>query len=271
MSDKVKALSTPLVSSPLLVLVLSAWLGTGYASDFIRELAYQQVLLDSQVGERISLEAGGQKFVGLYTEAQKNPDKNAVLILHDLGAYPDQQSVIHELRAELPMHQWASLSLQMPIREAGAAFEDYYALFPEALLRIQAGVDFLAKNGFKNVVLAGYGLGSLMAAYAQTEQNLAVKALVLISLPVPVTDHKEAQIITMLKKIKLPVLDVYAENDPANVTVSAGNRRLAAKANGLYRQLRLEGEDHSFQHENGLLIKRIYSWLTRVTFNTDAQ
>jgi hypothetical protein len=43
---------------------------------------------------------------------------------------------------------------------------------------------------------------------------------------------------------------------------SARQRRMAGKDNPVYRQIRMDGEDHGYQQDYDLLVKRVYSWLT---------
>lgn len=213
------------------------------------------------MGKAVWLESEGKKFLGLYTETEKVAGKGAVIILHDMGGHPDQRQLIYSLRVVLPEHNWTTLALQMPLRETGAGQEDYYALFPEAAARIQAGIGYAKSNGAENIVVVGYGLGGLMGVYALSEQAEDVKALVTISLSVPVTENKIVQTLELIKKIKIPILDIYGALDVADVTDSARDRRLAAKENAGYRQIKIDDEGHTYLHDEGLLVKRIYSWL----------
>jgi len=213
------------------------------------------------MGKTVWLEAEGKKFLGLYTETEKAAGKNAAIILHDMGGHPNQQPLIYGLRLALPEHNRATLALQLPLREAGAEQQDYYALFAEAAARIQAGINYAKSQGAENIVLVGYGLGGLMGVYALSEQAADIKAVVAISLPVPATDDKAAQTLEFIKKIKIPMLDIYAALDLPEVTGSARDRRLAAKQNTAYRQIKIDDEDHSYLHDEGLLVKRVYSWL----------
>ncbi len=75
-----------------------------------------------------------------------------------------------------------------------------------------------------------------MGIYALSEQATDIKALVTISLPVPATENKIAQTLELIKKIKMPMLDIYGALDVPDVTESARDRRLAAKENTGYRQ-----------------------------------
>jgi pimeloyl-ACP methyl ester carboxylesterase len=233
-----------------------------WAGDQKREADFAESISKTlALGKAVWLEAEGKKFLGLYTETEKVTSKGIVIILHDLDGHPDQRQLIYGLRAFLPEHNWTTLSLQMPLREAGAEQEDYYALFPEAAARIQAGISYAKSNGAVNIVVVGYGLGGLMAAYALSEQAADVKALVTISLSAPATPNPAAQTLEFLKKIKLPMLDIYGALDMADVTESARDRRLAAKENAAYRQIKIDDEGHAYLHDEGLLVKRIYSWL----------
>lgn len=213
------------------------------------------------IGKTVWLESGGKKFLGLYTEIEKVSGNGAVIILHDMGGHPDQQQLVYGLRVFLPEHNWTTLSLQMPLREAGVEKEEYYALFPEAAARIQAGINYLKRNGEENIVVVGYGLGSLMAIYALSKQAKDINALVTINLPVPATENKMAQTLDFIKKTQIPMLDIYGALDVADVTETARERRLAAKENADYRQFKINDEGHAYLHDEGLLVKRIYSWL----------
>jgi hypothetical protein len=66
----------------------------------------------------------------------------------------------------------------------------------------------------------------------------------------------------LIKGLSLPFLDLYAEFDLTEVTDSARDRRLLSQENPMYRQVRLEGENHAYRADPGLVGKRIYSWLS---------
>lgn len=233
-----------------------------WASDEKREIEFAESINKTlAMGKPVWLESEGKKFLGLYTETEKVNNKDTAIILHDTGGHPDQQQLIYGLRVSLPEHNWSTLSLQMPLRETGVENEEYYALIPEAAARIKAGINYARSNGAENIVLVGYGLGGLMAAYLLSEQAADIKALVTISLPVPVTENKTVQTLEFIKKIRIPMLDIYGALDVPDVTESARDRRLAAKENEAYRQIKLNDEGHAYLHDEGLLVKRIYSWL----------
>ena len=245
--------------------LICAWLvilPAAVASDRQRETDYAAAIEKTpSPGQTVWLKAGSESFVGLYIDAEKTDQRKAVIILHDIGDYPDQQPLIRGLRTTLPQHQWATLSLQMPLREAGAGESEYYPLFDEAKARVEAAVDYLRGGGADTIALVGYGLGGAMAAYAVNAKPEGVAALVTISLPLIDSLQPAISIADALKNIALPFLDVYAEFDLPVVVDSARQRRMLAKDNPVFRQTRIEGENHAYPDDPAMLIKRIYSWL----------
>jgi predicted alpha/beta hydrolase family esterase len=250
----------------LSILFLLTHFSLSLASNKLREMDYAEKISSSNlIGEIVWLKAKNGKFLSLFTETEKIENLGTAIILHSMAGHPDQKKMISPIRTFLPQHNWATLSLQMPVLELGAKHQDYFSLFDDANARIQAGVDYLLAADVKNIVLIGYGLGGMMAVnYLQEKaESKDIKALITISLAVPETDQKQGQILDFIKVIKQPFLDIFAEFDLPEVTDTARKRKLAGKANSVYRQLQIEGEGYLFQHDQGLVVKRIYSWINR--------
>lgn len=170
--------------------------------------------------------------------------------------------MIKNLRTFFPQHHWATLSIQLPIREASAPVQDYYSLFSEAKNRLNAAIEFAKNEKVQQIAIVGYGLGGLMATYALSEtKNENVAALVTISLPVPETSENTVQTLQFIPKITQPMLDIFGQNDMPDVVRSARDRAVAGKINPHYRQVQIDHEGHFFLHDDDVLVKRIYSWL----------
>lgn len=253
------------ISAGFLFLIISLFFATvTQASNSKREQEYAEIINNTlKMGEIVWLQAQGRKFLAIYTETTQINNLGTTIILHDRTGYPDQQHLVHNLRTILPQHNWATLSLQMPIREMGASEREHYPLFEEARARIEAAVAYLRQANVKDIVLVGYGLGAMMGVYMASENSDDLSAMVAISLAVPETQHKLAQTIPFINKIQLPFMDIYAEFDLPAVVDSARKRKLAAKENTDFRQVIIAGADHVFQHDHNLIVKRIYSWLSR--------
>lgn len=239
------------------MLISGFWVVACGATDIAREADFaDRIIKTLSIGEAVWLEAGGRKFLSLYTETESPDSKEAAIILHDKVAHPDRKPLIHGLRTELPKHRWSTLALQMPIREAGAESEDYFSMFADATSRLRAAVRFLEKKKYENIVIVGHGLGALMALQAQSDLQDDIKALAMIGVSVPATRHKAAQTIGFIKKTEMPLLDLFSSRDIPEVTDSAAKRRLAAKDNTHYRQVSIDDDD-------AMMVKRLYSWLRR--------
>ena len=155
------------------------------ASDQQRELEYAQILQQTKTNHIVWLKAGEQSFLGLFTEAEKNTITKAVILLHDGGSYPDQQPLIQGLRSLLPRRNWATLAIQLPVREMGASQDEYYGLFDEAHGRIKAAIEHLRSNGAQTIALVAYGMGGAMAAYSLSQEMAGLAGFAAISLPLP--------------------------------------------------------------------------------------
>lgn len=236
---------------------------TCVASDEKREAQIaQEIQKTLDVGHAVWLNTADKKFLGLRTDTTKDPRAGMIILLHDTGGHPNQQAVIKNLRTFFPEHHWATLAIQLPIREASASVQDYYSLFPESKNRILEAVKFAKNEKAEKVVIIGYGLGSLMASYALSDLKTDdVDALVTISLPVPKTSDTNAQTLQLISTLTLPLLDIYGENDMPDVVQNARDKKVAGKINPHYRQIKIENEGHFFLHDDGVLVKRIYSWL----------
>ena len=146
---------------PLLLLALPV-----YASDTHREARWAEQIVDAiLVGEPEWLPLGEQQFLGIYTEAEVDQPRGAVILAHGIGVHPDWEDVIRPLREALPEQGWATLSIQMPILDAEAQEPEYFALFPEALPRLDAAEAWLREQGYRRIVLIGHSMGSQMGVY----------------------------------------------------------------------------------------------------------
>jgi alpha-beta hydrolase superfamily lysophospholipase len=233
-------------------------------TDQKRETEFAELLNKSPIiGKPFQLDADGKKFLALYAETAQTKSQGTVILLHDMGGHPNQAPVIANLRSYLPEHNWTTLSIQLPLRESGSEQRDYYPLFPEALARIKAAVKYAKDNGSETVVLIGNGIGALMGLYALNEQAAEVSGFVAISLPAPKTDAKTAQTLEFIKKVKAPMLDIYSAFDNSAVIQSARDRKVAGRDNAGYRQILLNDENRIYGQDEGLLVKRVYSWLAK--------
>ncbi len=236
------------------------------ASDLSREREYATALATApRFGDIVNLGEGNTAFVAIYTQTEQLKNRGTVILLHEIGSSPDKDPVIYHLRRQLPTYHWDALALQMPLREAGAAPSDYYALFNEAQARILEAVRHLALKGTETLVIVGHGLGAQMAVYAQANAPMhEIKALVAIGLNVPDSESETAQILKFIKQLSIPLLDIYTRRDSPKLISCARDKRLAARNNNAYRQIKLK-QFIPYVNNPKPLVQHINSWLTRVT------
>jgi len=248
----------------LLLVIFFSYTAGSWATNALRELEYAEEIESSiSVGKMTWLQAKNQRFLALYTETEEKNNLGTAILLHSMDGHPNQERIIKPLRTYLPKHQWATLSLQMPVLGVGVKEQAYYVLFDDAKVRIQAAIDYLVAAKVKNIVLIGYRLGGMMAIYYVRESSDSdkVKAVVTLSISAPLTEQKQVQIIESITKIDKPFFDIFAEFDSPDVVKSARKRRVAGKMNPDYRQFEIKG--HLFKHDDELVVKRIYSWINR--------
>ncbi|MDC9728756.1 MAG: DUF3530 family protein [Methyloprofundus sp.] len=241
-----------------------------YTLSFGSDLAREQENVDEinalpQYGKLTWLGEGSQRFASLYAETESSTNLGIVILLHDIGSHPDKDPLIYELRRKFPERNWGTLALQLPLRESGATDADYYELLPEATQRIVTAVQHVAKTNTQ-IVIVGHQLGALMGLHAAgTEIMPELKAIITIGLNVPKNESIYAQTEDLIARIQIPFLDLYSALGSTEVIATARKRRMAARKNLNYRQDKLNYSNSPYWGDHALVMKRSYSWLTRVS------
>lgn len=218
--------------------------------------------------EVVWLQAGERKFISLYQGYDTEQAQGAVIILHGMGGHPDWPEVINPLRTSLPALGWATLSLQLPVLSPAEPIAEYGLTMDDAKQRIQAAVQQLRDWQFSNIVVIGHSYGAATAAQALSANDIKnVKALVAISMQAPQFLSPRLKLLKQLESIEIPVLDIYGSRDTLEVLRKVDDRRLAARkqGNAAYQQMVIDGADHYFTGLMDVLIKRIHSWLLKVS------
>ena len=234
------------------------------ASDLDKEKRWADQVVESILdGDAVWLNDGSHDFLGIYTEAQENKGR-AVIIMHGTGIHPDWQQVIQPLRVGLTESNWNTLSIQMPILANDAEYLDYAPLYDEVAPRIAAAIRYLKGSGSKDIVLIGHSQGSSMAAYYLSTTKQKVKGFVAIGIA-SFADDPRMDSINALRKIRVPVLDLYGKEDLDNVMASASDRAAAAKesANKNYTQVVIAG-NHFFDGHEDELVETVADWLEKL-------
>ncbi|RMG35412.1 MAG: DUF3530 family protein [Gammaproteobacteria bacterium] len=254
----------------VLLLLLSVTWGIATAADLAREQRIAEQIRDAIFdGEPIELEAAGIRFLGIYQRTEREPARGAALILHGRGANPDWTEVVHPLRIGLPEHGWDTLSIQLPVASEGANEREWRQTLPEAVPRIEAALRFLDQRGMKNVALIAHSFGNRAVAtfLASGKVPDAVRAWVAIGAPFG-ADSPELEV---LRQSKMPILDLYGQQDLPQVLAGSKARRLAARDanNDAYESREVPGADHFFNGQDELLLSIVRAWLAKAASGTE--
>jgi predicted alpha/beta-hydrolase family hydrolase len=232
----------------LLALCLS--LAAQAASDYAREQKWADEVLPSVlVGDPVYLQqANGHKFLGLYTPVKGA--KAGVVVVHGIGVHPDW-GLISLLRQGLAEAGYATLSIQMPILAADAKAEQYPPTFDEAAERLKLAVAALKSKGYAKVAIVSHSLGCRMTYHYLAKDGAApVGAWAMLSTPAP----------DDLSALKLPILDLYGENDLPQVVGNAAQRGKGLVQKGSVQQ-RMPGADHFFEGKDAAFLKAVRDYL----------
>lgn len=249
------------LASTLILLLLAA--PNLPASDVAKEKRWADQIADMLIdGEAVWLEAGGHRFLVIYTEANTVSPKRGVILMHGIGVHPNWNQVIYPLRTGLAERGMSTLSLQMPILRNEAEAIEYAPLMAEAGPRIEAGIRFLKAKGVAEIVIAGHSLGATMGAYYLAGGAAAVRAFVAVGMGGR-PDEPRMDTVSFLRRIQVPVLDLYGSDDLPQILQAVEARAAAARAaaNTAYRQMRVENANHFFDGKNDVLLKTVSDWL----------
>jgi hypothetical protein len=188
-------------------------------------------------------------------------ESNTGLILaHGQGADPDS-NVVGPLRKainrELGYH---TLSLQMPVLPGAKSpdkYLEYISTFPEAYKTIQAGIDFLMKEkGVKRIYLMGYSMGGRMTS-GFLAQNPVCGISGYIGVGLMGGGEEPLNTNLNLKKINLPVIDIYADNGPDAKSAEFRKPLVSDR----YVQVVIPGAKHDYHGYDGQVAAAVISWL----------
>ena len=259
MNTIVKLLRAALVLAGLSPVSLPA-AGNAYERD-LAEALMQRV----ERGEAVWLTTGTDRFPGIYSQQLSEKAQGAALVLHGMGGHPDWPEVIAPLRLQLPEHGWATLSILLPVLEAGEPLSAYGETIARASSRIGAAVRYLRDKKFLNIVIIGQSFGATAGAYYLAGSGTGIQAFVGISMQDYDFLQPRLDLSSTLSHIDIPILDLYGSRDYNEVLRLAEQRRLEAKKRNRrqYQQIAIDGADHNFSGLENVMIRRLRGWLDK--------
>lgn len=188
--------------------------------------------------------------------------KSAVILAHGQGLDADAVVVGPLRRAihqRLGMH---TLSLSMPTLPGARSldtFEEYTSTFPDAHARIQSAIDFLTRvKGVERIYLMGHSMGGRMtSAYLAGNPDPRVVGFIGVGL---LGGGKEPLNTNLtLRKVKLPVLDVYAENDRDAKSAEARKALVSDR----FVQVPIAGAMHDYKGHEKQVADAVIAWIEK--------
>ena len=238
---------------------------TANASDIAKEKRWADQVVEALIdGDEVWLKMDNSQqheFLGIYTEANED-SQNAVIVIHGSGVHPNWPQVVQPLRVGLTENGWNTLSIQMPILPNEAKHEDYAPLFEEVSPRIRAAIKHLKDSGNTKIIIVSHSLGSAMAAYHLSQSSADILGFTGIGMSASSPDKRMDQSHS-LTHIKIPVLDLYGEEDLEGVLNTIKKRADAAKNSGNkdYTRIEIKGANHFFDDKEKTLITTVTKWL----------
>lgn len=237
----------------LMLLMMTSSAFAADAADYAREKKWaDEVVPGVVVGDPVYLEQpNGHKFLTLYTPAEDA--KAALVIVHGMGIHPDW-GLIGVLRSQLPDRGYTTLSVQMPVLDNVAKAAAYTATLPEAAQRLQLAVDFLKAKGYSKIGIVSHSMGSRMSyVYLSARPDPAVKVWVAIGIPIR-ADYR---------KVNMPVLDLYGQNDLPDVLNNAAARKATLQGKPGSEQMQVARADHFFTDMDTQLVDIVATYLNQ--------
>lgn len=234
------------------------------AGDVIREERQAKAIEASlRQGTALWLDAAGSPFLALQIEGDGKALKGGAILLHDQNGFPDGPGLMGVLRQGLARNGWETLALQLPMAAADAPQEEWQALVPEAAARLDAAIERFAQRKIKHLVIIGEGLGGRMALeYLANNKKPAVKGLILLGLGL---DGPKDAGLAAIRKLKVPVLDLFAQHSRAAEPEGQRERRQMGRyaGNKDYQQNEILGAMQGFAGYEQLVLMRLKGWLGR--------
>lgn len=246
----------PLIIAWITLLMLAAPVA---ASDLEKEQRWREQVEDSIMdGEAVDLVVEGRKIFAIYMEAEDGSDKG-MIVVHGTGIHPNWQQVVQPIRVEMAAHGWNTLSIQMPILHNEAQYEEYVALYPEVPPRLRAAEAFLKDRGIQTLLIAAHSQGATMSSYYLSRHPSDVKGLIAIGMGATQKDShiNSAQ---SLKKITIPVLDLYGDDDLPGVLDTVDARTESSAHNAQYSQQIIKDANHFFDGMDDELVSAVAGW-----------
>ncbi len=242
------------------------------APDYDREARIAEQI-EPQVfdGEVVWLNDGEREFLSIYTEAEAS--RGSVLVLHGRDVNPEDLNVAGPVRVALAEQGWSTLAIQLPVLAKGKKYYDYLPILHLAGPRIEAAIAYLKEQENEKVIIAAHSCGAHMANHwLNSHGDDAIDGYIAMGLGA--TDSgQELKTLFPIGNMRVPVLDIYGENEFPRPLDMVDDRLAMLKMNGHpdSTQIVVEDADHYFANAGDRLSEKILEWLDRTDFTDSSK
>jgi len=212
-------------------------------------------------GEVVTLPGADRSFVAIHRPQTRDQPNGAIVLLHGRGTNADSHEVIRPLRIGLSEAGWDTLSLQLPVTFPNAGPDAWLDNADQIVAGLQSALDWLKQRDQRNQAVLAVGDSGLIALrHAAAAAPRDLQAVVLISSPADFAGEGDGE---MLGRLKLRILDIYAERDRQAVTRAASARKRAARKAGITRfdQRTVPGAVPGYRAQEAQLLAAVRAWL----------
>jgi pimeloyl-ACP methyl ester carboxylesterase len=223
------------------------------AQDLAREAQKdRETLATLDFGEAVRIrQANGHAFLALWLAAER--PRGVALIAHGRGWSPNHD-LYNDLRVRLADAGWSTLAIQLPVLDPSASkLGDYLWTYPDAVERFRLAVDWAKAKSPGPLAIVSHSLGATMAnQYLIRTDDGKVGAWVFLSIINGLED---------MFRLRIPVLDVYGEQDWSVTMFGAEERRAQIARVPGSRQVMLAGAPHFYDGQRELLARTVVEFL----------
>lgn len=252
------------------------------------------------VEQMLTLDANGDKFLARHIPDLSGLPRGAVIILHDSAQNPAWPFTAAALSDDLPLHGWDTLSIELPAPDTKATpsaaattpttpaattpppatapataaapatptTPTPAGIEPRVQARITAALKYYSDQQIDNVVLIGFGSGTIRSAeflrqYAKNNSDKfePISALVMV-MPLNKLAGIEEDLPKILPTTGAPALDLILDSSPlAKADAEARRRAVLHQRERIYRQLVLPPINSASDAQHSVMVKRVRAWL----------
>ena len=191
-----------------------------------------------------------------------NKIKTGILYLHGRGLNPNEQNLAYPIRTKMS-DIYNTYSIQLPVLKKDSTYYEYEKIFYDSDERIKSIIQHILTNNDNLIIIAhSCGVHMLMSYIKNNSLPEHVKSLVLIGSGAVDKGQKLLNPYPY-KKISIPILDIYGENDFNLVVEKSEERRVFIKQmNNKSKQVEIKLSNHYHTDNSIEVIDQVKKWLS---------